>query len=373
MPSGKAKEARAFGAPSRYVQGPGELNNLPLFASQYGKTALAIIDEFFYDEYSKKLPALFAQHNMKAYAIKFSGGCSDVTLEKMIKYCEDLPEIPDTFIGIGGGQACDINKAVGARFRKAFINVPTSLATDAPTSTHTILHNADGLPHRIIHYKNPDYVVVDTEITVNAPVSMLISGIGDALATYIEALASTANNNVCNAAGGKYKPTLLAMAAAELSYNVLLEKGRDAVRAAKNHIRTPAYEDVAEATVLLSGLGFENTGISIPHGLEAGFHLLPGKRLLHGMGVGYGILVQLIIENNIEIFSKIFDFCRDVGLPICTKDLGLTSDNRDEYVKKIVDEVYDNRWNIQNMPIYISRDMLINAIFYLDAYAQENQ
>lgn len=83
---------------------------------------------------------------------------------------------------------------------------------------------------------------------------MLISGIGDALATYIEAEASYANNNVCNAGDGAYKPTRMAMALAKLSYDILLEKGLEALRAAKCHARTPAYEDVAEATILLSAL-----------------------------------------------------------------------------------------------------------------------
>ena len=46
MPSGKAKESRAFQSPSRYIQGPGELRNLPVFAANYGPTALAIIDTF---------------------------------------------------------------------------------------------------------------------------------------------------------------------------------------------------------------------------------------------------------------------------------------------------------------------------------------
>lgn len=373
MPSGKASESRAFQAPSRYIQGPGEFKNLPVFAANYGKTALAIIDTFFYPEYRLLVPRMFEDAGMTAYTVEFSGAASSEALEKLLDFCKTLPEIPDTFIGIGGGQTCDINKAVGATFRKAFINVPTALTTDAPTSTHTIINDPHQQPRLMVHYKNPDYVVVDTEITVRSPAWMLISGIGDALATYVEAQASFANNNVCNAGAGAYRPALLGMAAAKLCYDILLEKGRDALRAAKHQLRTPAYEDVVEATVLLSGLGFECTGVSIAHGLQAGFHVLPIQPLLHGTGVGYCTLVQLIVQNDTARFHQLFDFCRDIGLPVCTADLGLAEEDRAAALEALVDEVYGKRWNVTNVPHAFSRQTLLDAIYYLDAYAAERR
>lgn len=103
MPSGKAKESRAFQSPSRYIQGPGELRNLPAFAANYGPTALAIIDTFFYPEYSVKIPELFQAAGMTAWTVEFSGASSDEALERLIAFCHTLPQIPDTFIGIGGG------------------------------------------------------------------------------------------------------------------------------------------------------------------------------------------------------------------------------------------------------------------------------
>lgn len=373
MPAGYAKEARAFGSPSRYIQGPGEIRNLPKFAANYGQSALVLIDPFFYPEYKETIPAMFQAQGMRAYTVEYCGKCSDETREALIAYTRTLPEIPDTFIGIGGGQVCDMNKAIGAAFGKAFISVPTSLATDAPTSTHSIINNEGQMPYLLVHTKNPDYVVVDTEITVRSPIHMLISGIGDALATYIEAECSWGHNNVCNAGGGTYRPTRLGMAVAKLSYEILLEKGVAAVRAARAHVRTPAYEDVAEATVLLSGLGFECTGVSIAHGLQAAFHVLDCKPLLHGLGVGYCTLVQLVLMNDNARFEEIFDFCRTVGLPVCTADLGLTEENREENICRLVEEAYANRWNIQNMPFHISKVMLHDAILYLDAYAAEKK
>lgn len=371
MPSGKASESRAFQSPSRYIQGPGEIRNLPKFAAQYGKTALAMIDSFFYPEYSQRIPRMFEEAGMTAWTVEFPGAASNAVLDRMLDFCRTLPQIPDTFIGIGGGQTCDINKAMGATFGKAFFSVPTALTTDAPTSTHTVFHNPHQQPQLMVHYKNPDYVVVDTEITVQSPAWMLVSGIGDALATYVEAQASFANNNVCNAGAGDYRPTLLGMAAAKLSYDILLEKGRDAMLSARNHLRTPAYEDVVEATVLLSGLGFECTGVSIAHGLEAGFHVLPVKPLLHGTGVGYCTLVMLVIQNDTQRLAQLFPFCRDIGLPVCTADLGLTPENRDAAIAALVEEVYGKRWNVANVPFFFSADTLADAIRYLDAYAAE--
>lgn len=370
MPAGKAQEARAFQSPSRYIQGPGEIKKLPLFAKNYGDTVLAIIDTFFYQEYQTKIPAMFSEAGMTAYAIEYSGVSSDAALQRLVDFCKTLPQIPDTFIGIGGGQTCDITKAVGATFRKAFIMCPTALTTDAPTSTHTIINNPGEQNRLMFHYKNPDYVVVDTEITIKSPTWMLVSGIGDALATYIEAEASFANNNINNVSGG-YRPTLLSMDIAKLSFDILMAKGRDAIRASRNQLRTPAYEDIVEATVLLSGLGFECTGVSLAHGLQAGFHVLP-VHLLHGTGVGYCTLVQLIVQNQTERFAEVFSFCKDVGIPVCTSQLGLTDENRMDCIHALVDDVYGKRWNISNMPQYFSRETLIDAILYLDAYAADH-
>ena len=369
MPTGQAKEARGFGGPSRYVQGPGEFANLPTFVSYYGKSAMALVDPFFMEEYAVKLLEMFAAEGMSVHVTQFPGICSDANIEKLIAYAEALPELPDAFIGIGGGQTCDMNKVLGAHFRKAIIVCPTSLATDAPTSQHTIVNNPGEMGHHIFHYKNPDFVVVDTEITIRSPAHMFISGIGDALATYVEAEASFAHNNVNNVAGFRYKPTLLAMAAARTCYEVLLEQGRAAVLAARNHFRTQAYEDCAEATTLLSGLGFECTGVSIAHALQAGFVAAPfEKPLLHGAGVGYGTLIQVLLNNEVPRFEELYSFCKDVGLPVCTADLGIPADKRAERVEAIVDEAYPARWSIHNVPYYVSRDMLLNAIYYLDAY-----
>ena len=50
---------RAFGSPSRYIQGYGELERLQDYTADYGKKVLAIIDPFFYDTLSPSLKEAF--------------------------------------------------------------------------------------------------------------------------------------------------------------------------------------------------------------------------------------------------------------------------------------------------------------------------
>jgi glycerol dehydrogenase len=371
MPAGKAKECRCFQSPSRYVQGPGLIRRLPKFAANFGSAALLIIDPYFYDDFSVRVPKLFEEAGMTAYAVKFPGYAGHKELQYLIDHVKTLPEVPDTFIGMGGGQTMDINKAVAATYRRNWINFATALTTDAPTFSHTIINNPGAQNELMFHYKNPDYVVVDTEITIQSPAWMLVSGIGDALATYIEAQASFANNNVCNSGLDDYRPTMLGMAAAKLSYDILLKDGVAAVRAAKNHLRTPAYENVVEAATLLSGVGCENTGLSIAHGLQAGFAVLP-KSFPHGTGVGYCTLVELIVEND-ERFPEIFQFCKEIGLPVRTADLAIPAEDRNEILEKLVDGVYGKRWNVTNEPFFFEKRTLLDAIKYLDAYAEEHK
>ena len=55
------KKSRAWGSPSRYIQGIGELNRLPEHTKKYGDKIGAIIDSFFFDTFSKLLGDLYAE------------------------------------------------------------------------------------------------------------------------------------------------------------------------------------------------------------------------------------------------------------------------------------------------------------------------
>jgi glycerol dehydrogenase len=49
---------------------------------------------------------------------------------------------------------------------------------------------------------------------------------------------------------------------AKLCYETLLEDGANALRAVQAQVVTPALERLVEANTLLSGLGFESSGLA---------------------------------------------------------------------------------------------------------------
>src|SRR5580700_4802449 len=92
--------------------------------------------------------------------------------------------------------------------------------------------------------KNPDLVLVDTQVIAQSPPRLLVAGMGDALATWFEA-KTCATGHVRNMRGGA--STQSALALAELCYRTLLEDGGEALRAVRTQVVTPALERLVEA------------------------------------------------------------------------------------------------------------------------------
>src|SRR5699024_486561 len=185
-------------------------------------------------------------------------------------------------IGVGGGKTLDTAKAVTEDVHGYTVDVPTTAATDAPTSARSVVYSDDGIFEGYRFYnKNSDLIVVDTKIVAGAPPRFLASGIADALATWVEARA-VINARGTNMIGGK--TTIAAQAIAEKCEETLFKYARLAYEATQAKSVTPALESVVEANTLLSGLGFESGGLAAAHAIHNGFTALKGDihHLTHG-------------------------------------------------------------------------------------------
>ena len=215
--------------------------------------------------------------------------------------------------------------------------------------------------------RNPDLVLVDSQIVAQGPAEFLIAGIGDALATWLEARA-TAQSNSKTMAGGL--PTVAGTALAKLSWDVLWENALAAVDAVRDNQVTPAVEKVIEANTLLSGLGFESGGLAAAHAVHNGLTAISATHgLAHGQKVNLGSVAQLILEGASSEVPEFIEFTTTVGLPNTLAEVGLSPD-ADELLRTVADAATAKGETIHSMPFAISSDDLVGALKSIDRLAE---
>lgn len=350
---------RAWGSPSRYIQGRYELENIKKYTEIYGRKVFFLIDVFFYANMKEKFEAIYTGSDSTIQCEQFGGQCTEAEILR----CTDVAKAltPDVVVGIGGGKTMDTAKAVADNYNAFTVIVPTTASTDAPAMGLSVVYTAEGEHIGARHYKkNPDLVLLDTDIIAKAPVRFLVAGIGDALATYPECRANkqSASPNYVNSG---FHQTIAGMAVSKACHETILSKGISAKLAAEKGLVTKDVEDVIEANTLLSGLGVQNTSCAGAHSIAEGITVLPPcARLLHGEVVAFGILVQLIVEGApASEIDEMFDFFNQVGLPTTFADLGI-ADATDEDIMKVAEASMHSYWDVE--PFAVNPQMVFDGI-----------
>lgn len=353
---------RIISSPGRYIQGKGELANLSADYKELGTNgAYVMVDKFILDTYGDRIKKGFEDSQVPYIIEAFGGECSDVEINRH----KDKLGASDVVIGIGGGKTLDTSKAVAHHANLPVIIVPTTASTDAPCSRLTVVYTEDGVFDHFLHLRrNPDMVVMDTEVIASAPARFLAAGIGDALATYYEAVACNASNSVTTGGG---HVTNAAMALATVCRDILLENGHKAMVAVENKQCTKAVEDVIEANTYLSGVGFESGGLAAIHAIHDGLTALHGcHHMLHGEKVAFSIIAQLVLENTDEDeVMMIINFLKQVGLPTCFKDLGLENVT-DEELMTVAKISCEEDETIYNLPFPVTAEDVFAALKVAD-------
>ncbi len=358
---------RAFGSPLRYVQGQGEFGRLPLYTAPYGN-ACVIIDGFLYQDLNARLEKAYAESGAKFVSISFNGECCDEEVERIGKIAKENGAA--VIVGAGGGKTMDTAKICADEMGLPVIIAPSSASTDAPVSEIAVVYTPNGeyIGSRKMK-KNADLVLVDTEIIVKAPRRLFVAGMGDALATWLEAQACEGSDSP-NYIGSGMRRCKAGMAIAKASWDILFEDGEKALMALDRGVVTEAFENVVEANTLLSGLGFLNTGLATAHGIHSGLTVLPEThKYLHGEKVAFGIVCQMVIENTpAETVDKVMRFMVAIGLPVTLADLGVATE-RDKVLA--IAEKTANGPLIHQEPFAVTTERVYGAIIAADALGRK--
>jgi glycerol dehydrogenase len=315
--------------PGKYIQGEGVLDQLPHWVHWFGKKGLILASP----SAKNKILVPYAD-DLRANVIlidPFHGECCENELTRLAGVISR--EKVDILVGMGGGKAIDTAKIAADRAGIPVIIVPTIASTDAPCSGCAVLYSEEGA-FDSVHYQkmNPQVVLVDTTVIANAPARFLISGMGDALATWFEARSCDRTQSL-NECGGY--STLTALNLAKLCYDTLLAYGPAAKIAVLRHIVTPALNHIIETNILLSGLGFESSGLAAAHSIHNGLTALTETHAFyHGEKVAFGVLTGLQLTDAPPQESEaVFSFCENIGLPTTLADIGLANADREKLMK----------------------------------------
>ena len=352
-------------SPNRYVQGRGELKKICRSTlKKLGKKLFVIISASGLKRVRDLLEKSFENTGMELVFEEFQGECCETEIKRLGSRFQENK--CDLVVGVGGGKIHDSAKAAAYYQGAPVVIIPTIASTDAPCSALSVIYSETGVFERYLFLNsNPDLVLVDTDIIAAAPSRLLVSGMGDALATYFEARAVAASGAL-SCAGGK--PTKGALALAKLCYETLLEDGVKAKLAVEAGACTQAVENIIEANTYLSGIGFESGGLAGAHAIHNGLTVIKDcHHLYHGEKVAFGTLTQLVLENaGQKLLEEVIGFCMDVGLPTTFAELGMARPDKDLLMEAAV-RARSPDDTLVNMPFEVTPEMVYAAMVGADA------
>ncbi len=354
---------RIFISPFQYVQGEGELCNLGMYVKQYALKALLVASKEDQERVCNELDQAMKADPFELVYSGFNEECTKKEIARMQKLAED--NACEAIIGLGGGKALDTAKAAAGLLNKPVIIVPTIASTDAPTSKLAIIYTEDGQFEEYFHLNhNPHVVLVDTGVIAHAPVRFLTAGMGDALSTYFEA-RSCIRSGAKNMSGGQ--STKAAYAIAHTCFETLMEDSEKAIISCENNTVTTALENIVEANILLSGLGFESSGLAACHSIHDGLTVLKEThRFYHGEKVAFGVIVHLVLENApVCEIKDIIQYLKRVGLPVCLADIGI-NEVTEEKIMAVSNAACAPGETIHNMPFKVTPEDVYAAILLAD-------
>jgi glycerol dehydrogenase len=362
---------QVLAAPSRYIQGDGVLAQLgrylPVVPSR--RTAI-LISAGGQRREGARIKAGLDAAGIESVFVTFGGECSISEIERATAAVHASGVAVDSLTAIGGGKCIDAGKSVAYRLNVPMISCPSLASNDAPCSAISVIYTPDGVTEGVEFFpRNPELVIVDTRIVAEAPVRYLVSGMGDAMATWYEArtcIENPAARNVLLA-----RPTLAAAALGELCAKTLYANGVAAVEAVRRREVTDALNYVVEANTLLSGIGFESAGVAAAHAVAQGLTVL--QRLhanyLHGEMVAAGLMTHLVLEKCHEEAARLAEFCCAVGLPAHLGHVSLDASQKDDLTAVMAGAA--QMWFLAYEPFPVTSEIMIAATIEADQIGKE--
>jgi glycerol dehydrogenase len=273
----------------------------------------------------------------------------------------------DCVIAAGGGKVLDAGKLLACRLKLPCITVPLSAATCAGWTALANIYSQDGafVSDEALD-ACPDLLIFDHGLIRQALTQTLASGIADALAKWYEASVGSGSST-----DGIIQQ---AVQMARVLRDQLLIDAVDAI----SHPDSEAWVRVAEACGLsagvIGGLGGAQCRTVAAHAVHNGLTQLPACHgRLHGEKVGFGILVQLRLEERLggnqlaaQSRRQLLPLLKQLGVPVTLQDLGLGETGLHD-LRAICSFACRPGSDLHHLPFEVTETDLLEALVSTDA------
>ena len=347
-------------APARVMRGPGSWSHAAPAVTGLGTRPLLLGRSRSTGAVRQRLAADLDHQGCHTIPAELRWDCCPEDLATLEEHSRT--EQVDLVIAAGGGKVLDAGKLLGHRLGLPVVTVPTSAATCAGwTALSNLYSPAGAFQGDVALERCPDLLVFDHELIVGAPARTLASGIADAMAKWYEASVSS----------GASDDGLIQQAVqqARVLRDQLLLDGLAAV----NQPGSPAWVRVAEAcgltAGLIGGLGGARCRTVAAHAVHNGLTQLQACHdSLHGEKVGFGILVQLRLEETLggnglaaQARRQLLPFLQQLGLPVTLHDLGLAHASLADLLEVCTFACRPGS-DLHHLPFAVSADDLLAAL-----------
>ena len=309
-------------APARLLRGPNALSQgLPLIAS-LSRRPLLLGRSQATAVLRHRLMADLQGHGLPVSSGELAHDCCEVDLQQLSERLRS--DHCDGIVAVGGGKVLDAGKLLAHRHGLACITIPTSAATCAGWTALANLYSPQGaFQSDVLLQRCPDLLLFDHHLVRQAPGRTLASGIADAMAKWYEASVASGDS-----ADGLVQQ---AVQMARVLRDQLLLEGQQALAEPGSESWVRVAEACALSAGVIGGLGGAGCRTVAAHAVHNGLtQLARCHGSLHGEKVGFGILVQLRLEELLganrlasQARRQLVPFFRDLGLPVSLDDLQL--------------------------------------------------
>ncbi len=308
----------------------------------------------------RRLAADLGQAGLLPTIARLQHDCCEDDLKRLQR--EAIEGCCDLVIAIGGGKVLDAGKLLADRLDLPCVTVPTSAATCAGWTALSNIYSPEGAFQGDVSLRHcPDLLIFDHSLIRLAPQRTLASGIADAMAKWYEASVSSGASE-----DGMVQQ---AVQQARVLRDQLLLEADQAIREPGSAAWVRVIEACGLTAGLIGGLGGARCRTVAAHAVHNGLTQLAATHgILHGEKVGFGILVQLRLEEVLgghrlaaQARRQLIPFFGALELPVTLADLGLAQASL-EQLREVCNHACRPGSDLHHLPFPVNPDDLLAAL-----------